>query len=199
VNVVVVIEGEEEEGSEALGRLLETDAELLAADVAVISDSPFFARGYPSVCYGLRGIAVAEILVDGPCRDLHSGNFGGAVANPAEALVRILEDLKGRDGRIAIDGFYDDVRELSQTEREAFAALPFSDDELCSDLGVPALVGEQGFTTLERIWARPTFEINGIGGGFQGDGSKTIVPSTARAKVSMRLSRTSGRRRSFRP
>ena len=187
VNVIFALEGEEEEGSAALNSLLDSHRELFAAEVAVVSDSPFFARDCPSVCYGLRGIAVAEITVSGPSSDLHSGNFGGAVANPAEMLARILNDIKDRDGRITIDGFYDDVLELTESERRAFADLPFGEDGLRRDTGVPALYGEQGFTTLERIWARPTFEINGLGGGFQEAGSKTIVPARAFAKVSMRL------------
>jgi acetylornithine deacetylase/succinyl-diaminopimelate desuccinylase-like protein len=187
VNVIFAIEGEEEMGSKALNRLLDSDRELFDADIAVVSDSPFFDRNCPSICYGLRGIAVAEITVSGPSSDLHSGNFGGAVANPAEMLARIINDLKDRDGRVTIEGFYDDVIELSQAEREAFAALPFDEEQLRRDAGVPALYGEHGFTALERIWARPTFEVNGIGGGFQEDGSKTIVPSSAFAKLSMRL------------
>ncbi|MEX1311815.1 MAG: dipeptidase [Candidatus Sulfomarinibacteraceae bacterium] len=187
VNVVFAVEGEEEEGSEGLEKLLESHRELLAADIAVISDSPFFAAGCPSVCYGLRGIATAEIRVDGPSTDLHSGNYGGAVANPAEFLARILNDLKDRNGRITIDGFYDDVIELSQSEREGFASLPFDEDTFCRDLGVKAPYGEEGFSTLERIWARPSLEVNGLVGGFGGEGSKTIVPAHATAKVSMRL------------
>jgi acetylornithine deacetylase/succinyl-diaminopimelate desuccinylase-like protein len=187
VNVIFAIEGEEEMGSTALNSLLDSHRDLFAAEVAVVSDSPFFARDCPSVCYGLRGIAVAEITVSGPGTDLHSGNFGGAVANPAEMLARIINDLKDRDGRITIDGFYDDVLELTESERQAFAALPFDEAGLRRDTGVTALYGEQGFTTLERIWARPTFEVNGLGGGFQEAGSKTIVPSSAFAKVSMRL------------
>ena len=187
VNAVFAFEGEEEEGSEALDELLDTHKDRFAADVAVVCDSPFFDRNYPSVCYGLRGVAAAEIRVQGPNSDLHSGNFGGAVANPAEFLARLVNDLKGRDGRVAIDGFYDDILELTEAEREAYAALPFDEDGFRSDLDVPALYGEAGFTTLERIWARPTLEINGIGGGFQGEGSKTIIPSSAFAKLTMRL------------
>jgi len=187
VNVIFAIEGEEEEGSEGLEELLDSHRDLLAADVAVISDSPFFASDCPSVCYGLRGIAVAEIRVDGPSTDLHSGNYGGAIANPAEFLARILSDLKDRDGRITIDGFYDDVLELSPSEREGFSSLPLDETAFCRDLGAEAPHGEQGFSTIERIWARPSFEINGLTGGFGGEGSKTIVPASATAKVSMRL------------
>jgi acetylornithine deacetylase/succinyl-diaminopimelate desuccinylase-like protein len=187
VNVIFAIEGEEEMGSEALNKLLDSERDLFDAGIAVVSDSPFFDRDCPSICYGLRGIAVAEIRVTGPSSDLHSGNFGGAVANPAEMLARIINDLKDRDGRVTIDGFYDDVIELSQAERQAFAALPFDEEQLLRDTGAPALYGEQGFTALERIWARPTFEVNGIGGGFQEAGSKTIVPASAFAKLSMRL------------
>jgi acetylornithine deacetylase/succinyl-diaminopimelate desuccinylase-like protein len=187
VNVIFAIEGEEEEGSEALELLLDSQRDLLAADVAVISDSPFFAAGCPSVCSGLRGIATAEIRVDGPATDLHSGNYGGAIANPAEFLARILSDLKDRDGRIAIDGFYDDVLELSPGERDGFASLPFDEQAFYRDLGAEAPYGEAGFSTLERIWARPSLEVNGLSGGFAGEGSKTIVPARATAKISMRL------------
>jgi len=187
VNVVFAIEGEEEEGSEVLEQLLDSDRDLLAADISVISDSPFFASDCPSVCYGLRGIATAEIRVEGPATDLHSGNYGGAIANPAEVLARILSDLKDRNGRIRIDGFYDDVLELTPAEREAFASLPFDEQAFCRDLGAEAPFGEAGFTTIERIWARPSFEVNGLVGGFGGDGAKTIVPARATAKVSMRL------------
>jgi len=187
VNVVFAVEGEEEEGSEALERLLDSHRDLLAADIAVISDSPFFAGDCPSVCYGLRGVATAEIRVEGPASDLHSGNYGGAIANPLEFLARILNDLKHRDGRIAIEGFYDDVLELTPGEREAFASLPFDEQAFCRDLGVEAPYGEVEFSTLERIWARPSLEINGLTGGFGGVGSKTIVPASATAKISMRL------------
>jgi acetylornithine deacetylase/succinyl-diaminopimelate desuccinylase-like protein len=187
VNVAFAVEGEEEEGSGALEELLDTHRELFQADVVVVSDSPFFTRNCPSICYGLRGIASAEIRIKGPNRDLHSGNFGGAVANPAEFLARLINDLKDRDGHITVPGFYDDVLELSPGERRAYAELPFDEKEFKEELGVQELYGEKSFTTLERIWARPTLEINGFGGGFQGEGSKTIVPSHAFAKVTMRL------------
>lgn len=187
VNAIFCLEGEEEMGSEGLEKLLDSHKDKFKADVAVVSDSPFFAKGCPSLCYGLRGIAAAEIKVYGPGRDLHSGNYGGSVANPLEILARILNDLKDRDGRITVDGFYDDVVELTPAERENYAALPFSDDDFAKELNVPKVDGEKGFTTLERIWARPTLDLNGIGGGFQDPGSKTIVPSDAFAKVTMRL------------
>ncbi|MCP4898010.1 MAG: dipeptidase [bacterium] len=187
VNVLFVIEGEEEQGSEGLEELLDSHRDLFAADVAVISDSPFFSSDCPSVCYGLRGIAAAEIRVEGPSTDLHSGNYGGAIANPIEFLARILNDLKDRDGRIEIEGFYDDVLELSPDERKGFAKLPFDDTAFCRDLGAPAPYGEENYSTLERIWARPSLEVNGVTGGFGGEGTKTIVPSSATAKISMRL------------
>lgn len=187
VNVVFAIEGEEEEGSEALERLLDSHRDLLAADIAVISDSPFFASDCPSVCYGLRGVATAEIRVEGPASDLHSGNYGGAIANPLEFMARILNDLKDRDGRTRIEGFYDDVLDLTPAEREAFASLPFDERAFCRELGVEAPYGEAGFSTIERIWARPSLEVNGLIGGFGGVGSKTIVPASATAKISMRL------------
>jgi len=187
LNVVFVIEGEEEQGSEGLEQLLDSHRDLMAANIAVISDSPFFAADCPSVCYGLRGIAAAEIRIEGPSTDLHSGNYGGAIANPVECLARILSDLKDREGRITIDGFYDDVLELSAPEREGFASLPFDEDAFCRDLGAEMPSGESGYSTIERIWARPSLEINGLSGGFSGEGSKTIIPADATAKISMRL------------
>lgn len=187
VNALFVIEGEEESGSEGLEKLLDSRKELFESDIAIISDSPFFDERCPSICYGLRGIAVAEIKVKGPDRDLHSGNYGGAVANPAEMLARIINDLKDRNGHITIDGFYDDVLELTEEERTSFSELPFDEKGFFEALSLKEGYGEKDFSTLERVWARPTFEVNGIGGGFQDDGNKTIVPSDAFAKVSMRL------------
>lgn len=186
-NVLFCIEGEEEMGSDGLEKLLDREPDLLRADAVIISDSPFFHRDLPSITYSLRGIATAELFIEGPNRDLHSGNYGGAVANPVEMAARIVNDLKDRDGRITIPGFYDDVVSLEQDEREALAKLPLEEDEFFSSLDVPEGYGESGYTTLERIWARPSLEINGMGGGFLGDGNKTIVPSSAFIKISMRL------------
>jgi len=153
----------------------------------VISDSPMFDRGIPSICYGLRGLAYFQIDLRGTKSDLHSGVFGGAVANPAMVLAQMLAQMKDRSGRIKIPGFYDDVRPLSDEERAAWRRLPFSERKYAKELGAPKLAGEKGFTTLERVWGRPTFEVNGILSGFTGDGAKTVIPAVAMAKVSMRL------------
>ncbi|HUP01662.1 MAG TPA: dipeptidase [Gemmatimonadota bacterium] len=186
-NVKVLLEGEEEIGSAHLEPFIETNRDRLAADVVLISDSPMFARGVPSLCYGLRGLCYMEIHVTGANTDLHSGSFGGAVANPAQALARILAGLKDHESHVAIKGFYDKVRPLSVEEREEFRKLPFDESEYMCSLGVPELVGEAGFTTLERVWARPTLDINGMLSGFTGKGAKTVLPAEASAKVSMRL------------
>ncbi|HEY8551684.1 MAG TPA: dipeptidase [Vicinamibacterales bacterium] len=187
VNVKVVLEGEEEVGSRNLDDYIRAHKDQLAADVVVISDSPMFDRGVPSICYGLRGLAYFQIDVRGTSSDLHSGSFGGAVANPAFVLAQILAQAKDRSGRIRIPGFYDDVRELSPEERAEFAKLPFNEKKYRKDLGAPKLFGETGYTTLERVWARPTFEVNGLLSGFTGEGAKTVIPAVAMAKVSMRL------------
>ena len=155
--------------------------------MAVISDTSFFEGNLPAITIGLRGNAYVQIDVEGSPVDLHSGTYGGAVQNPANALAQIIAALKGPDGRIRIPGFYDDVVGLTDREREAFAALPFDDEAWRAHSGLGSLVGEAGFTTLERIGARPTLDVNGIWGGFQGEGSKTIIPAHAHAKVSCRL------------
>jgi acetylornithine deacetylase/succinyl-diaminopimelate desuccinylase-like protein len=186
-NIRIFIEGEEEVGSAHLDDFVRSHKSELAADVLVISDSPMFERGIPSICYGLRGIAYFQIDVRGTSTDLHSGSFGGAVANPAFVLAQMLAQMKDRGGRIKIPGFYDDVRELRLEEREQFRRLPFNETKYRKDLGAPKLFGEAGYTTLERVWARPTFEVNGLLSGFTGEGSKTVIPATAMAKVSMRL------------
>ncbi|MBA2564432.1 MAG: dipeptidase [Gemmatimonadetes bacterium] len=185
--VKVVVEGEEEIGGSNLSAFLRERRDLLRADAVLISDSPMFERGVPSLCYGLRGMAYMEVTVRGAGSDLHSGSFGGAVANPAQALATILAGLKDGAHRVAIPGFYDRVREITAREREAFAALPFDADAYRRALGVPELVGEEGFSTLERVWARPTLEVNGLLAGFTGEGTKTVLPASAMAKVSMRL------------
>src|SRR5688572_13948658 len=159
----------------------------LAADVVVISDSPMFDRGIPSICYGLRGLAYFQIDLRGTKSDLHSGSFGGAVANPAFVLAQMLAQMKDRGGHIKIPGFYDDVRELSEAERAEWRNLPFNETKYRKELGAPKLFGETGYSTLERVWARPTFEVNGLLSGFTGEGAKTVLPATAMAKVSMRL------------
>ncbi len=187
VNMKFLIEGEEEVGSAHLDQFVRDHKDLLKADVVVISDSPMFDRGIPSICYGLRGLAYYQIDLRGTKTDLHSGSFGGAVANPAMVLGQILTQMKDKGGRIKIPGFYDDVVPLRDEERQEFAKLPFNERKYRQDLGAPKLFGESGYTTLERIWARPTFEVNGLLAGFTGDGAKTVIPATAMAKVSMRL------------
>jgi acetylornithine deacetylase/succinyl-diaminopimelate desuccinylase-like protein len=187
VNMKFLIEGEEEVGSAHLDDFVRANKEKLAADVVVISDSPMFDRGIPSICYGLRGLAYFQIDVRGSKTDLHSGSFGGALANPGFVLAQILAQMKDRSGRVKIPGFYDDVRELSEAERSEWKKLPFNETKYRKDLGAPKLFGESGYSTLERVWARPTFEVNGLLSGFTGEGAKTVLPATAMAKVSMRL------------
>ncbi len=186
-NIKVILEGEEEVGSVNLDTFVRANRELLKCDVVVISDSAMFDRGVPSICYSLRGLVYFQIDVRGTSSDLHSGVFGGAVANPNMVLAQILTAMKDRSGRIKITGFYDDVRELSQEERDAWKKLPFNEKQYRKNLGAPKLFGETGYTTLERVWGRPTFEVNGILGGFTGEGAKTVIPAVAMAKVSMRL------------
>jgi acetylornithine deacetylase/succinyl-diaminopimelate desuccinylase-like protein len=187
LNIKFFIEGEEEVGSVHLDEFVRSHKQELAADVVVISDSPMFDRGIPSICYGLRGLTYFQIDVRGTKTDLHSGSFGGAVANPAMVLAQMLAQMKDRGGRIKIPGFYDDVRELSEAERAEWKKLPFNETKYRKELGAPRLFGESGYSTLERVWARPTLEVNGLLSGFTGEGAKTVLPATAMAKVSMRL------------
>ena len=187
VNIRFILEGEEEIGSVNLESFVRGHKDELAADVVVISDSPMFDRGVPSICYGLRGLTYLQVDLRGTDSDLHSGSFGGAVANPAFVLSQVLAQMKDRGGRVKIPGFYDDVRPLSDAERAEFARLPFNERRYRNDLGAPKLFGERGYTTLERLWGRPTFEVNGMLSGFTGDGAKTVIPAVAMAKVSMRL------------
>jgi acetylornithine deacetylase/succinyl-diaminopimelate desuccinylase-like protein len=187
VNVKYVFEGEEESTSLHLEPWLVANREKVAADVAIISDTGFFEGNIPAITLALRGIMYAQIDVTGTAVDLHSGGFGGVVENPANALAQIIAGLKGPDGRIRVPGFYDDVVPLSPADREAFASLPFDEEAYRREIGVPALVGEVGYTMLERRGGRPTLDVNGIWGGFQGEGSKTIIPAHAHAKVSCRL------------
>ena len=186
-NIRIFIEGEEEVGSSHLDDLVRSMKGELASDVVVISDSPMLERGVPSICYGLRGLAYFQIDAKGTSTDLHSGSFGGAVANPAMVLAQILAQMKDRSGRIKIPGFYDDVRDLRPEEREEWRRLPFNETKYRKELGAPKLFGESGYSTLERVWGRPTFEVNGLLSGFTGEGAKTVIPATAMAKVSMRL------------
>ena len=187
VNLKFVIEGEEEVGSNNLDKFLESRKEALRCDVAVISDTSQYAPGIPAITYGLRGIVACEVTLKGPKKDLHSGVFGGSVANPVNALCRLVAALHDADGRVQIPGFYDDVLALTDAERAGFAKLPFDEAAYRTELGVGAVHGEAGFTTLERRWARPTCDVNGITGGYQGAGPKTIVPAQATAKITCRL------------
>lgn len=188
-NVKLIVEGEEEIGSMHFGELLSRHADLLRADICVISDTEMHSKGQPAVCVGLRGLCKIEVEVSGPEHDLHSGAFGGAVANPAEVLSRIIAALKdpGTE-RVLVPGFYDDVTELSASDRAKLAEIPFDEAKFISDAAnVPALVGETGYSPRERLSIRPTLEINGIWGGYSGPGSKTIVPARASAKITCRL------------
>ncbi len=187
VNVKFVIEGEEEVGSNNLETFLRDNREKLACDVAVISDTAQYGPGIPAITYGLRGILACEVTLTGPNRDLHSGVFGGAVANPVNELCRLVSLLHDDKRRVAVPGFYDDVKPLTDEERSQFAALPFDEAAWLGDLGVAASVGETGYTATERRWARPTCDVNGMFGGYTGEGPKTIVPSTATAKITCRL------------
>jgi acetylornithine deacetylase/succinyl-diaminopimelate desuccinylase-like protein len=188
VNLHLVIEGEEEIGSVNLGGFLSENREALKCNVAVVSDTGMIARGVPTLSYGLRGITALEIKVTGPKMDLHSGIYGGAVANPITALAQLLATLHDREGRVAIAGFYDRVRPVENWERKAWRKLPLDGDKLVlKETGVPELFGEAGYDSLERVWVRPTAEINGIGGGYQGKGTKTVIASHAMAKLTFRL------------
>ena len=189
LNLKLVVEGEEEIGSVHFDELVQRERDRLRADVAVISDTPIFAKGVPSLCTGLRGLAHLDIEVTGPSLDLHSGFFGGAVANPVEVLARMLAALHDpATGRITVNGFYDRVRQPSDEERRQIASLPYDEAALLREAGgAPATAGEEGWSPLERLWLRPTLEINGIWGGYSGPGSKTIIPARAGAKVSCRI------------
>jgi len=187
MNVIVLAEGEEEVGSEHLAEFIESHADRLRADYVVISDSAMFAPGLPSILSSLRGLAYFEINVQGPAQDLHSGSYGGAVVNPAMALAKILATFHDADGRIAIPGFYDKVREWPSAVRTQMKGLPFDEENFRAETGAPALGGEKGYTVLERLWTRPTCEVNGLLSGYTGEGAKTVLPSKAMAKVSCRL------------
>lgn len=187
INLKYVIEGEEEVGSKNLDDFLTARKDALKCDVAVISDTSQYSADVPAITVGLRGIIACEVAVTGPKKDLHSGVFGGSVANPATGLARMIAALHDDAGRIQIPGFYDDVVPLSKEERVEIAALPFEEAEYRQELGVPAVFGETGFSTTERRWARPTCEVNGLFGGYTGVGPKTIVPSKATVKITCRL------------
>jgi acetylornithine deacetylase/succinyl-diaminopimelate desuccinylase-like protein len=187
VNMKFILEGEEEVGSEHLDGFIKDHKDQLKADVVVISDSAMFARGVPSICYGLRGLVYFQIDLRGSSTDLHSGSFGGALANPAAVLAQMIAQMKDRSGRIKVPGFYDDVVALTDEERQAWTQLPFNERKYRKDFGIPKLFGETGYSTLERTWARPTLEVNGLLSGFTGEGAKTVLPAVAMAKISMRL------------
>ncbi|MEU9097001.1 dipeptidase [Streptomyces sp. NPDC048361] len=187
VNLKLLIEGEEESGSPHFRALVEQHAERLAADAVIVSDTGMWSETTPTVCTGMRGLAECEIQLYGPGQDIHSGSFGGAVPNPATAAARLVAALHDADGHVTVPGFYDNIAELTDAERELFAELPFDEAEWLSTAKSRAVHGEAGFSTLERIWARPTAEVNGIGGGYQGPGGKTIIPSSAMVKLSFRL------------
>jgi acetylornithine deacetylase/succinyl-diaminopimelate desuccinylase-like protein len=187
VNLIVLAEGEEEVGSEHLASFVERHADLLRADAVVISDSAMFAPGLPSILSSLRGLAYFQIDVQGPAQDLHSGSYGGAVINPATTLARIIATFHDHEGHITIPGFYDAVREWEPRARGAIRDLPFDEAAFRAEVGAPKLGGEMGYTTLERIWMRPTCEVNGLLSGYTGEGAKTVLPARAMAKVSCRL------------
>ncbi|MFF3490701.1 dipeptidase [Streptomyces sp. NPDC002795] len=187
VNLKFLIEGEEESGSPHFRALVEERKERLAADAVIVSDTGMWSEDTPTVCTGMRGLADCEIELYGPDQDIHSGSFGGAVPNPATAAARLVAALHDEHARVAVPGFYDGIVELTDRERELFAELPFDEEQWLRTAKSRATYGEAGHSTLERIWARPTAEVNGIGGGYQGPGGKTIVPSSAMLKLSFRL------------
>ncbi|MBA2944397.1 dipeptidase [Streptomyces himalayensis] len=187
VHLKLLIEGEEESGSPHFRALVEEHADRLAADAVIVSDTGMWSETTPTVCTGMRGLADCEIQLHGPDQDIHSGSFGGAVPNPATAAARLVAALHDDHARVAIPGFYDGIKELTPRERELFAELPFDEEQWLRTAKSYATHGEAGHTTLERIWARPTAEVNGIGGGYQGPGGKTIIPSSAMLKLSFRL------------
>jgi acetylornithine deacetylase/succinyl-diaminopimelate desuccinylase-like protein len=187
INIKLIVEGEEEIGSMNLDELMREKAARLTSDFVCVSDTAMFGRGIPSLCVGLRGLMYLEVHVEGPATDLHSGSFGGGVQNPVNALAKMIGRLHDDQGRILVPGFYDKVVELTAAERKEIAGLPFDEKEWLASTGATAAVGEKGYSTLERVWARPTLDCNGIGGGFQGEGAKTIIPARVVAKISCRL------------
>ena len=187
LDVIFFAEGEEEIGSPELEQFVAAAADDLRSDYAVVSDSSFFARGLPTITYGLRGLAYVELTLAGPAEDLHSGVHGGAAVNPLNALAKMIAAMHDEAGRVTLPGFYDDVIELTDAEREAWEALPFDEAEYAKALGAEPAGGERGKPLLERRWARPTLDCNGIIGGYQGEGAKTVIPASAMAKLSMRL------------
>lgn len=187
INVKFLIEGEEESHSEHLPKFLRANKKLLKADICVVSDTAQFSKDLPAVTYGLRGIAAIEVFVYGPNRDVHSGSFGGAIPNPVNVLCRMIGQLHDKDGKVTIPGFYKGVRPVTAWERKQFKRLPHNDAAYKKELGLAGLQGEKGYSTLERQWCRPTLDVNGITGGYQGEAHKTIIPAKASAKITMRL------------
>ncbi len=187
VHLKLLIEGEEESGSPNFRALIEQRKSRLAADAVIVSDTGMWSETTPTVCTGMRGLVECELSLCGPDQDIHSGSFGGAVPNPATVAGRIVAALHDEQGKVAIPGFYDGITELTDRERALFAELPFDEQEWLRTAKSYAAHGEEGYSTLERIWARPTAEVNGIGGGYQGAGGKTVVPSSAFVKLSFRV------------
>lgn len=186
-NVKFMLEGEEEIGSQSLYKWCEDNKELVKSDIILVSDTSLIAWDVPSITCGLRGLCYMQVEVTGPDKDLHSGLYGGAVANPANVLTDMISSLIDKDGHITIAGFYDDVRELSAAERVALNAAPFSIEDFQKSINIPTVQGEKGYTTVERTGVRPSLDVNGIWGGYIDEGTKTIIPSKASAKISMRL------------
>jgi len=187
INVKFLIEGEEEIGSPNLGPFLEQEKDLLACDLVLISDSAMIAPNTPTITYGLKGLAYIELEVIAANRDLHSGAYGGGVPNPINVLAKMIASLHDENFKITVPGFYDDVLEISSQEKQAFSRVPFDEKEFAEEIALKGTPGEAGYTVLERIWARPTLDVNGIKGGFQGEGAKTVIPARASAKISCRL------------
>ncbi len=188
INLTCLFEGEEEIGSPNLVPFIEANKDLLKCDVIAVSDTGMVSRGVPTMGYGLRGISCCEVTVKGPKGDMHSGVYGGAIANPATAVARLIASMHDADGTVAVEGFYDDVKPLETWERDMWAKVPgASDTDILAITGSPATHGEPGYSSAERLWARPTAEVNGVGGGYQGEGSKTVLPAQAMAKFSFRL------------
>ncbi|MBI2192719.1 MAG: dipeptidase [Planctomycetes bacterium] len=187
INLKFIIEGEEEVGSDHLDQFLDANRGRLAADYAVISDTSQFAAGVPAITYGLKGLVYFQVDVKGSSQDLHSGGFGGTVSNPANVLAHLIARLRDESGRVSVPGFYDDVAPLAEWERKEFASLPFDEERYRAYIGAARLAGEPGYTTLERRWARPTLDVNGLWGGYSGEGAKTVIGAEAGAKISMRL------------
>lgn len=187
LTVKILLEGEEEVGSAGLSAFLAENRDELACDAVIVSDTSMFQRGLPTITYGLRGLTYMQIDLQAASSDLHSGVFGGTVANPANELAAIIATLKDADNRVAIDGFYDDVVDLSDQEKQSFSELNHDDQAFLVAVGAPALWGEKGYSTLERKWTRPALDVNGMWSGFTGEGAKTVLPCRASAKISMRL------------